>query len=130
MDRQIYIDLMLENENLTSNLTDELANILLNWGVAQVDVLLDGVVDQDQADMRFSGLVRFMRSINRLISRLPEIIDEDLSTLLERYRIAFGESHEADEIECSNIAQMISVMDPLDVINFLLTWVKPTPPQS
>ncbi len=40
MDRQILIDRLLESENLTDNLEDEDANVLIKWGIAQLDHLI------------------------------------------------------------------------------------------
>lgn len=128
MDRQHYVDLLLENENLTANLTDAPANVLLEWGITRVDEIVSGSTDPDLVEMRFSGLIRSMRGINRLIGKLPDILAEDVARIAEHYREAFETAPEIDESQSAELALRLSEQDESQIITTLLGWLNPTPP--
>lgn len=123
MDRQHMTDLLLENESLTSNLTDDAARTLLGWATARLDFL------SPPDDEHFTALVQFLRGINRLAGGLPDVYPEDLADLLSMHQSAFGAARTADEIECACVAQELSAMTPELVVFKLLDWAPPAAPR-
>src|SRR5262249_5634933 len=66
MDRQTAIDRITETENLTDGLEDDDANWLLDWGIAQVDGLVTGIKDEDEAGEKLNQLMSVMRTLNQI----------------------------------------------------------------
>ncbi len=125
MDRQLFVDRLLESENLTGNLEDDDANLLLDWGIAQIDGLIAGLEDDELAGTRINHLMRFMRSINELAGNLQATTSQALSDLLERYVTTFGQGHQASDSERSKAAATLSSMEPGAAIRYLLDWCRP-----
>lgn len=123
MDRQHMTDLLLENESLTSNLPDPAARALLDWATAR----LDSLTPPD--DEHFAALVQFLRAINRLVGRLPDVSPEDLATLLSLHQSAFGAARAADDAACVRLAQSLANMKPEQAVSTLLEWAPPTVPR-
>ncbi len=71
-------ELILEDESLTADLTDDAARILLDWGVARAKGLY-----REELDSNLSALRRTMKSINREAGKVaPEAQVERVQALL------------------------------------------------
>ena len=73
---QLSIQLLYEDEGLTSALTDEDAKVLLTWGQTQLEQLVNG---SPQADLEQAThtLRRLLRGINQLVAKRAELSDAD-----------------------------------------------------
>lgn len=86
MDNQRYIDHILETESLTDALNDDNANWLLNWGIARLDAVLQGVTDRETADRRATALMAVMRKMNAIAGRYADKDTLSLAQDLEDYQ--------------------------------------------
>lgn len=85
MNKQPFIERMLETENLTDELEDADASWLLDWGNNQLDLVLKGVKKEETANQRVTDLMAVMRKINRVAGSYkgkdPQALAEDLAEL-------------------------------------------------
>jgi hypothetical protein len=92
MDRQSFVDRILELENLTNNLEDDDADDLFKWGIVQVDDLISKAGNDEEAGINLDQLIGVMRNINSLagdpISAAPNAVIDLI------YGSGFGESHD------------------------------------
>jgi hypothetical protein len=124
MDRQMFVDKILEAENLTDNLEDDAANSLLNWGMAHVDDLIKDVADDDVAGEKINSLMHVMRGLNSLAGNPAKISHEALADLLDRYVAAMGGALQAEEQERREVADRVSKMQPGEAVRFLTEWLR------
>ncbi len=93
MDTERFIEQILETENLTDALDDDDASWLLDWGIGKLDVVLDGVKDQETAGSRVSALLAVMRKMNILVGgyteKDPQTLAADLAALHDLFAAAF-----------------------------------------
>ena len=125
MDRQLLIDRLLEAENLTDNLEDEDANILIKWGVAQIDHLVDGLEDEEAAGEKVNDLMQLMRTINSTAGNPSAASHEKLLKLIEQHAQTFGKAHQMDEDERKAVTEKLSKMQPGQAVKYLLEWMHP-----
>jgi len=123
-----FADRLLGVENLTDNLEDSEANILIDWGINQIDPLVRDLEDEEIAGDKVNALMQFMRGVNGLVGSLAEVSAEDLQDLAERYAQVFGDAHKAEQAECETVAARVANMQPQDAVQFLLEWVLPASP--
>ncbi len=120
MDLQIFVDRLLETENLTDALDDAEADWLLNWGVGQVARVTQGCADEDQAGEKVNALMSFMRRANRLAarkaSRTPQALQEELAALGEIYLQAFGARRSLVGEELEVIAGELKALPVMDTL--------------
>ena len=94
MDKKLYIDRMLETENLTDELQDADAQWLLDWGINQLDRALRDVSGEDEADEKVTALMGVVRKINRMVgareSKDPESLAADCTALAALFGQAFN----------------------------------------
>jgi hypothetical protein len=124
MDRQIFIDRILETENLTDNLEDKDANTLLDWGIAQVDGLIDDALDPESAGARINDLMHVMRGLNSLAGNPTGVSQEAIADLLKRYGMMISGTVQAEEDELRSVAERVSKMQPGEAIRFLIEWLQ------
>ena len=123
MDEKIFVDRILENENLTSSLVDEDANWLLKWGTGQVKGLVQGIGDVNVAGEKVNTLMAVMREMNRLVGEgnwppVDEIVPE-LETLAELSAQAFGVPHTRGTADWEAVANQLVQMTPPQALQFL-----------
>jgi len=96
MEKDQFVERMLETENLTDELEDSDANWLLNWGIAHLDKVIMGITDADAAGDRVNALMAVMRKINRITGTYatsdPQSLTEELAILGDLYEQAFGKA--------------------------------------
>ncbi len=97
MDNQLFIDRILENESLTSDLEDGPASQLLRWGIQQVSALVSGLDDEEWAGVKVDALMALMGQVNRMASSCAGAAADDLARglggLLESRALVFGSDH-------------------------------------
>lgn len=76
MDSKLYVDRILENENLTDELEDDDARVLLDWGIRQLERALAGIEEDNPASARCTALMAVMRKINGLVGGRSRISEE------------------------------------------------------
>lgn len=130
MDTDRFADRILEVENLTDNLEDNEANILIDWGINQLPPLVGNLEDEEAASDKVNALMQFMRGINSLVGNLADVSAEGLKDLAERYAQVFGDARQANQAERETAAASIANMQPQDAVRFLLQWVLPLPPNE
>ncbi len=93
MDKERYIEQMLETENLTDALEDDDASWLLNWGASKLDEILQGVTNSETAGSRAGALMAVMRKMNTIVGNYsekdPQALAQDLASLQGLYMAAF-----------------------------------------
>lgn len=124
MDRQIFVDRLLETENLTDQLEDDEANLLLNWGVAKIDGLIEGITDHEAAGEKVNQLMHVMRSLNALAGNPTGISTQGLVELLKCYDQIINRTTSVDEAEHRAVVEKISKMQPGEAIRFLTEWLQ------
>ena len=124
VDRQVLIDRLLETENLTDNLEDEHAKVLIKWGVEQVDPLIDGIDDEEKAGEKVNDLMQLMREINTIAGNPSTVSEEKLSRLIDSYSQTFEMTHPIDADARKDMTKKLSEMQPGEAVNFLLDWMQ------
>ena len=126
MDKQIYVDRLLESENLTDELQDADANWLLDWGISQLDAILQGVPDEDEADEKVTAWMRTLRKINRMLGARdgcsPEEMTNECLALAESAAQAFGREPSRDQAQCTAAAAQVVQGPPRQALEFLAHW--------
>jgi hypothetical protein len=101
MDKRPFVERILETENLTDQLEDAEANLLLDWGTAQLDRILQGMEDVEAAGARVNALMAVMRKINRILGSREdtsaEYLEADLLALSGLLSSAFGTADSGNE---------------------------------
>jgi hypothetical protein len=124
MDKQTFIDRILETENLTDNLEDDAADYLLKWGVGQLEQILAGVEDEVVAADKVSALMKLMRGVNRIVGNQPTPAPERVAELAMHYAQAFGAEHATTAANHNAIAAEAGTLSGVEAVKFLLDWVK------
>lgn len=87
METDRFIQKILETENLTDELDDCDASWLLDWGIGQLAVVLQGETDAEAAGAKTNCLMAVMRKMNRISGyyarKAPSELAEDLAQLDE-----------------------------------------------
>ncbi len=115
MEKQPFIDRILETENLSDELQDADANWLLNWGINQLDVVLKDTNDLETAGAKTNGLMAVMRKINRICgsyaNKLPADLSQDLVALQLLHNAAFGQTFASlpDELLKKTAARLVKL---------------------
>jgi len=98
---QYFIESLLENESLTSNLDDTAANVLLDWGIACANLI--GRQHSDLAPVDAEAVMypqlRATRKLMRLVNRwVPQRLEMDsggnagfLTSIFDHASIIYGE---------------------------------------
>ena len=123
VDLQIFIDRLLETENLTDYLEDEDADYLIQWGVVQLKKGLLHVEDSSSAGEYTTALMGFIRTLNQLIGNLMDIQPDSLALLKERYQAVFGSAWEPTQEEYLDTISRLEKMTPRQAIDYLLNWL-------
>jgi hypothetical protein len=124
LDRQIFVDRLLEAENLTDQLEDEDANVLLDWGIAKIDGLIEGVEDREAAGEKINSLMHVMRGLNSLAGNPSGISQQGLVELLNRYNQIVSGVIQVEDAEHRSVAEQVSQMRPGEAIRFLTDWLQ------
>jgi hypothetical protein len=127
MDKERFKERILETENLTDELEDADANTLLDWGVSQLDAVLQNSPDVETSGSRVNALMAVMRKINRIVGsyadKTPESLAEDLSSLRDLCITAFASAAipvlEKTPAEYTAAAESLSAMTPRQALEFL-----------
>jgi hypothetical protein len=94
MDENVAISRILEVPNLTDELEDDEANLLIDWASKNVGKLIEDVPDEDAAGEKVNDLMEVMRKINRLAAlrkqRTPEQIQAEVDQFGATVEKAFG----------------------------------------
>ncbi len=127
MDEKIFVERILENENLTSSLVDEDANWLLKWGTSQVKGLIQGTEDVEVAGEKVNALMAVMRKMNRIVGEgdwpsADELVP-DLETLAELSAQAFGTTYGVSTTQWEAVANQLTQMTPPQALQFLVEWL-------
>jgi hypothetical protein len=124
MEKQAFIDRMLETENLTDNLDDDAADDLLKWGISQLDFILADAEHDQAARERVQALMQAMRSVNRIVGGLPAAAPAQVDELDAHYARAFGKSTSATSPAQAAVAAEVSGLQGREAVKFLLDWVQ------
>jgi hypothetical protein len=126
MDKERFVERMLETENLTDELEDSDADWLLNWGTGQVDQALQGIADEEAAGKRVNALMAVMRKINRMTGsrqrRSAEDLAADLLALTGLFSDAFGTARQTSQQERSAAAARLATLPTGEALELLTGW--------
>jgi len=123
VDKQLFVDRLLEAENLTDNLEDNDANKLLGWGLAQVDGLIHGAADEDAASEKITSLMSVMRTLNSLAGDPGHVTREAIADLLTQHGQTFEHLAQVNESEYRSVAERVSKMVPGEAVSYLIDWL-------
>lgn len=122
MELQLFIDRLLESENLTDNLDDEAANALIKWGISQIDQLIKDK-DDEAAGNKVNQLMGLMRAVNSVAGDPSTATTQSLFNLLDIFAQTFGKNHMIGNEERKAVVEQISSMEPKDAVDYLLRWM-------
>ena len=127
MQKERFVERILEAENLCDDLEDADANRLINWGINQVDVILAGITDEELAGKKINALMAVMRKINRLVGQANEKTalqwSQDLTVLHTLFVDAFGaENYRGSLTNTRNFEKYLTTLLPHEVLPHLLQW--------
>jgi hypothetical protein len=122
IDQQLFVERMLESENLTDELEDDDANWLLNWGIGQIGHVIEVKQDLEAAAERVNALMQFMRLLNRIGGNPASISPGVIPELLERHSAAFGASYSPSEIKCQQVVETLPAMTSRQAMEFIINW--------
>ncbi len=129
MDPERFAERMLEIENLTDELEDAEAQLLLDWGIAELGPLLADVQDSEAAGEKANGLIGLMRKINRLVGRMtgkaPDQLAEELTALDEVWRAIYPGAAPSSASQAAQSPASFSALDTRSALQLLLK--RPTP---
>ena len=123
MDRQLYVDRLLESENLTDNLEDKEANDLLTWGIAHIDGLINGAASADEAGEKVNRLMAVMRGLNSLAGDPHRMTADALLDLLDRYKQLAGGAVQVDVNKVRSLIERVSTAAPGQALAHLIEWL-------
>ncbi len=124
------VESLLENEALTANLDDAAAVVLLEWGTACVNMIvqdtrgLDDLAAGEVMAPRLRATRRLMRLVNRWVPKRSEMTIEDavalLTQIVERALLVYGtEFALPDEAQGDTFLQSSRAASPVQAIERL-----------
>ena len=126
MEKDRFVERMLEIENLTDELEDDQANWLLNWGISRLDEVLQGTADAEAGGDKANTLIAVMRKINRMTGARgtadSETLADDFETLSRLFSAAFGREWVVTPAECSLAAARLAKLSPQQAVEYLAAW--------
>lgn len=126
MEKDMFVERMLEIENLTDELEDDQANWLLNWGISRLDQVLQGAADAEAGGDKANALIAVMRKINRMTGARgtagSETLADDLSALSGLFSAAFGKEYVVTAAKCSLAAARLAKLSPQQAVEYLAAW--------
>lgn len=129
MNMQLYIDHLLETENLTADLEDEEAKWLLDWGISQVTMIVGNMSDEEAAYEMVNTLMDFIRRVSHTVvrrkRRTPKQLSVMLSQLGEIYAQAYGHSRPLSPAVVDVAVTRLISFSALDAVKFLTEFFVP-----
>jgi hypothetical protein len=96
MEKDQFIEQILETENLTDELTDDDARWLTNWGIEKLSEILQDDTDLMTAGIKTQRLMAVMRKINQIAGSHSrknfQTLADDLRDLQSLFEKVFGRS--------------------------------------
>jgi hypothetical protein len=139
MDKTQFVERILETENLTDELEDAEANLLLDWGAAQLDRILQGMVDEESAGLQVNALMAVMRKINRILGSRegasPKYLEADLMALSGLVSSAFGKNNSENspfqhKMEIDRAVAQLPGLPAHQALELLVDWVSQAIPKE
>jgi hypothetical protein len=126
MDKQLYVDRILESENLTDELQDADARWLLDWGISQLDSVLQKASSEEDADEKVTAWMGALRKINRMLGardgKSQESLAADCMALDALLAQAFSLEASRSEEQCSAAAAQLRQGTTRQALEFLAGW--------
>lgn len=126
MDKERFTERILETENLTDELEDAEAQWLLDWGIAALDPLLEGLEDAEIAGAKVNALMAVMRKLNRLVGgrdgKTSEELAADFSDLDGLARAINPGRSNATPQDCLDAAQALAGLDARSGLEYAARW--------
>jgi hypothetical protein len=126
MEKDVYVERLLETENLTDELEDREANWLLEWGIARLGPALETIEEEEAAGNKVNALMAVMRKINRLAGsrarRTSEELSAELIVLLQLFEAAFGQARQASPDEIEAAAASLPGLSTQQALELLANW--------
>ena len=124
MDRQLLIEKILETENLTDALEDDDANTLLDWGIAQVDTLIEGTNDEEIAGEKINNLMHLMRGLNKIAGNPGRTSHESIIDLINRFAKISESAASIEDAEQKAVAERVAKMQSREALQHLTNWLQ------
>jgi hypothetical protein len=124
---QTLTDRLLESENLTADLEDPEADWLLQWGIAQIPLVVEGYTDEEAAGEKVSTLMAFMRRAGRSVARKDRRTPAELAAALDELAHLYGQAFTPlPSLTPETLAQAAAQMQaasPREALRFLVEWL-------
>lgn len=126
MEKERFVERMLETENLTDELEDADARWLLEWGTGQIDRVLEGIYEDEAAGSKVNALMAVVRKINRMVGsrekRASQDLAADLMTLTGLFEAAFGAARPVTPADCMAAAVQLAALPARQALETLTRW--------
>jgi hypothetical protein len=126
MEKDRFVERILETENLTDELEDAEANWLIEWGIQRLDDVLAAVEDEEQAGQKINELMAVMRKINRITGnyrgRDPIELANELAALADLFTQAYNgqDPRQADfDLTGAEFAARLAQLSPRQALEAL-----------
>ena len=123
VDPQLFIDRLLETENLTDYLEDDDADYLIHWGIIQLKGIIAEAEDLATAGEMTNNLMGFMRTLNQTTGHLHNIQQNDLVRLADYHQKTFGPGRDLAPGDYLEATSQLKAMTPRQALDYLLNWL-------
>ncbi len=124
MDEDFFIGRLLETENLTDNLEDGDATVLIDWAVKHVGPI---IANPFTAGERANLLMAVLRKINHLIPDLgiksPQELSNALADIAKTVEGAFERMPPAGAADLQSLVDRLRPATTSEAIEILLEWI-------
>lgn len=133
--RQRAVESILDNESLTSNLDDDAARLLIDWGLSCAEQIVVSTVGMAAAEAedatypRLRATRRLMRFVNRWIRQRLEMMPDESTALLgqivQQAEVVYGHSFAPPKPERQRaFAMMVFGDEPAEIIQNLREFIE------
>ncbi|MCE1254311.1 MAG: hypothetical protein LWX83_12285 [Anaerolineae bacterium] len=127
--KEQLVERLLETENLTDELEDSEANLLIGWAIKQIDFILAESGNENEIRSRVNNLTDVMRKINRLVSQRSHISNLDWKNNLAELNSLFtgmyvradARGHQPDA-DFNKSREILPSLTANELLSFLLKW--------
>ncbi|MFZ4828755.1 MAG: hypothetical protein ACOYLB_15500 [Phototrophicaceae bacterium] len=121
-----YLQGLYEDEGLTDELEDEVAQTLLAWAEGEYTRLIDTHSDEDELEGKLKQVRRAMKAVNGLIGERSDGDEEALQEKITRFVNTLAElGHMIPDEAVETLRQQHTQLDPATLVQRLTTLHHP-----
>ncbi|TVR22973.1 MAG: hypothetical protein EA396_05080, partial [Anaerolineaceae bacterium] len=116
---------LYEDYTLTDGLDDEQAQIVHNWGEAQIQIKAGQVEDSAAFEQAFGAMRRVLKMLNRFMNRRADLDDEQQRTYIRRLiENAQNAGYPPEFTAVAPVTEAVAVLDDTAALRALLALVE------